>query len=223
MHSKHIYLAAVAISLAMIAGFWGYCLILSTSCDGGTFFRTADQQGQRLYRQGRYEQAAQRFADSMWRAAALFRQGEFKQAAALYSGAQTAQGAFNHGNALVMLGEYEAAVQRYDQALVLHPDWEEARVNRRIALARAERVKKEGGNMTGGKMGADDFTVSKTKGDGSPDQPPQLEPAAGDAAARAVWLRRVQTRPADFLRAKFAYQQATLNSSYSTEDQLKSE
>jgi Ca-activated chloride channel family protein len=25
---------------------------------------------------------------------------------------------------------------------------------------------------------------------------------------QALWLRRVQTRPADFLRAKFAYQQA---------------
>ena len=30
-----------------------------------------------------------------------------------------------------------------------------------------------------------------------------------DAELRAMWLRRVQTRPADFLRAKFAYQHAT--------------
>jgi Ca-activated chloride channel family protein len=27
-----------------------------------------------------------------------------------------------------------------------------------------------------------------------------------DAAVRALWLKRVQTRPADFLRMKFAYQ-----------------
>ncbi len=27
-----------------------------------------------------------------------------------------------------------------------------------------------------------------------------------DEAVRALWLKRVQTRPADFLRVKFAYQ-----------------
>jgi len=27
-----------------------------------------------------------------------------------------------------------------------------------------------------------------------------------DASIRALWLRRVQTKPADFLRARFAYQ-----------------
>lgn len=30
-----------------------------------------------------------------------------------------------------------------------------------------------------------------------------------DEAVRALWLKRVQTRPADFLRAKFAYQLGT--------------
>ena len=28
----------------------------------------------------------------------------------------------------------------------------------------------------------------------------------GDDAVRALWLKRVQTRPADFLRARFGYQ-----------------
>ncbi|HIE98204.1 MAG: hypothetical protein ABGZ53_25045 [Fuerstiella sp.] len=30
-----------------------------------------------------------------------------------------------------------------------------------------------------------------------------------DSAMQALWLRRVQTKPADFLKAKFAYQLAT--------------
>jgi Ca-activated chloride channel family protein len=33
-----------------------------------------------------------------------------------------------------------------------------------------------------------------------------------DAELRSIWLRQVQTRPADFLRAKFARQYATRNS-----------
>jgi Ca-activated chloride channel family protein len=29
---------------------------------------------------------------------------------------------------------------------------------------------------------------------------------ANDASLQQIWLRQVQTRPADFLRSKFAYQ-----------------
>jgi Ca-activated chloride channel family protein len=32
--------------------------------------------------------------------------------------------------------------------------------------------------------------------------------AKSDEELRAIWLRQVQTKPADFLAAKFAYQQA---------------
>ena len=35
---------------------------------------------------------------------------------------------------------------------------------------------------------------------------------ATDAQLRSIWLRQVQTRPADFLRAKFAHQYATRQS-----------
>jgi Ca-activated chloride channel family protein len=206
-HSK-IHKLALAASLALVAGFSGYCLLISETCHRGTFFLSADQQGQRHYRQGRFDPAARRFADSTWRAAAYYRAGDFKQAAALFSGVDTPQGAFNEGNARVMLGQYAEAVQNYDRALAGIPDWEAAQANRRIALARAERVKKEGGDMTGGKMGADDFTFSKTKGAEPSDPPPEPELGSGDAAMRAQWLRKVQTRPADFLRAKFAFQQA---------------
>ena len=38
--------------------------------------------------------------------------------------------------------------------------------------------------------------------------PARLRPPAplSDEELRALWLRRVQTKPADFLRAKFAFQ-----------------
>ena len=87
------------------------------------------------------------------RAAALFRAGEFKAAAGIYAGMATAQAAFNHGNALVMLGQYEQAVEQYDRALSLRPDWDAAAANRSIAAERAKRLKQEGGDMTGGMLG----------------------------------------------------------------------
>ena len=130
----------------------------------------------------------------------------------MYSGVSSAEGAFNHGNSLVMLGKYEDAIKSYDRALSQKPDWEDAEINRKIAVARAEMVKKEGGDMTGGKMGADDFVFDKSKGKGQPDeQTEEVSGEAGEAEMQAMWLRRVQTRPADFLRAKFAYQYAIQN------------
>jgi Ca-activated chloride channel family protein len=170
---------------------------------------TADQRGYRDFRQQRFADASAEFADPMWRGVALYRQGEFEEAASLFAGFDTADGAFNQANALVMLGKYDAAVQRYDRALQLRPDWPEAETNRAIAAGRAEALAKQGGDMTGGMMGADDFTFEQG---GSPPSSEQQEVetplAGGDAQMRAVWLRQVQTRPADFLRSKFAYQYA---------------
>ena len=183
-----------------------YCLVVSDVCSPDLFFFTADQQGRRLYRQARYEEAAQRFADLSWKAAAQFRAGDFKQAAALYSSISSPEGAFNQGNALVMQGKYDEALKSYDRALTLRPDWEDARVNREIAAARAEMLKKEGGDMTGGMMGADDFVFTKSNNQATPPDQDEVVQGPSDAEMRAVWMRQVQTRPADFLRAKFAYQ-----------------
>jgi Ca-activated chloride channel family protein len=64
--------------------------------------------------------------------------------------------------------------------------------------------------MTGGKMEADDFDFDFNADKGQ--APPETAAAGGqtlnDEQVQALWLRRVQTRPADFLRARFAYQQA---------------
>jgi Ca-activated chloride channel family protein len=184
-----------------------YCLVA-----GDCALLTPDQQGYRHYLQQRYQEAAQRFTNPMWRGVALFRQGDFEQAAALFAGYDTPEAAFNQGNALVMRGQYITAVERFERALQRRPDWEAAINNRDIALARAARLKQDGGDMTGGKIGADDIVFTKAK-------PP---PTSGEEAVeggqepaqpneRAIWLRQVQTRPADFLRVKFAYQYATRN------------
>ena len=84
--------------------------------------------------------AAAGFADQMWRGAALFRQGEFEQAAGVFAGYDTADAAFNQGNALVMLGKYEEAIVGYDRSLQLRPGWEPAVANREIAAARLALV-----------------------------------------------------------------------------------
>ncbi len=110
-----------------------------------------------------YQEATARFADSIWKGTALFRQGKFKEAAGIFAGYDTAQGTFNEGNALVMQCKYQKAAGRYERALQLKPGWEAATINLEIALARAEMLNREGGDMTGGKLGADDIVFSQTK------------------------------------------------------------
>lgn len=191
--------------LLFLLGAGLYCL-----SDGDCSVLTADQHGYRLFEQAEYKQSAARFVDPMWRGTALFRQGEFEAAASIFAGYDTAEAAFNQGNALVMQGKYETAVARYSRALELRPGWDDAIVNQEIAEARAATLKKEGGDMTGGKLGADEIVFDKGKSPPSAgeEQVPGDE-AVSDAELRSIWLRQVQTRPSDFLRAKFAYQYAT--------------
>jgi Ca-activated chloride channel family protein len=199
--TRHAYAAiACAAALALIGlGFmtgWRAMLL------------TPDQRGAWAMRHARFQEASDAFADPMWHGAALFRAGAFKDAAQAFAALDTAEAAYDQGNALVMLGQYDNAVGRYDRALELRPGWAEAEANRKLARLRAERMKTTGGDMgdTDSKPDEVVFDPNKPKdGEGKDDQVAGGEPMS-DAAVRALWLRGVQTRPADFLRAKFAYQ-----------------
>jgi len=179
---------------------------LGTALLAGTFWFTADQQGQRAFDDGHYREAAERFADPMRKGAALYRAGEFKQAQAMFARLDTAEAHFNRGNCLVFLGQYDAAVESYDRALARRPGWQDALDNRTIAATRAERLKSEGGDLGDQQIGADEIVFDKSK-PGGQETVVNEEQAADSSSMQALWLRRVQTRPADFLKAKFAYQQ----------------
>ena len=171
---------------------------------------TPDQRAYRTFAAGDFESAAGEFADPLWRGVSLYRAKDFKAAEGVFAGIDTPAGALNHGNALLFQGKYEEAAKRYERALELRPDWEDAIVNRDLALARASLLETEGGDMTGGQMGADSIEFSDEP---SPDTDQTEQTEGGeqpsDKERRAIWLRQVQTRPADFLRAKFGYQYAT--------------
>lgn len=171
-------------------------------------FLTADQRGQWLMNRSHYDEAAQSFLDPLQRGVALFRAGRFKEAAAQFGGLDTPEAAFDQGNALVMLGLYDQAVGRYDRALALKPDWADAQANRELARLRAERMKSQGGEEGSTDIPPDEVVFDKTKTDhqDKTDEVPTEGPDMSDAAIRATWLKRVQTQPADFLRARFAYQ-----------------
>ena len=88
------------------------------------------------------------------------------------------------------------------------PDWKEASDNRALAIARAKMVEQKGGDMGDQKIGADKIVFDKTAKNGGQETEVAGGKALSDQEVQSLWLRRVETRPADFLKAKFAYQAA---------------
>ncbi|MFK7852054.1 MAG: tetratricopeptide repeat protein [Akkermansiaceae bacterium] len=167
---------------------------------------TADQQGQRAFEEERFIDAAEVFEDTMWKGVSLYRAGEFKDAQKIFARLDTAEAHFNRGNCLIFLGKYEEAVASFDRALGRRANWQEAAENREIAKTRAEALKNEGGDAGDQLIGADKIVFDKKKSGGQ-DTEVSGEQASSDSTMQALWLRRVQTKPADFLKAKFAYQE----------------
>ena len=171
---------------------------------------TPDQQAQRLFNRGQYAEAAKRFSDPMRQGMAHYRAGDFKAAAAAFARQSTAQAMFNRANALVMSGQYDNAINNYERALQRRSDWTDAQDNRSIAVARRDRMAppEDDAGGTGGKLGADEIVFDDRAKNASQTQ--EVDVGEGDklsdAELRALWLRRVETKPADFLRAKFGYQ-----------------
>ncbi len=188
------------------------------------FFITPDQRGQRLLNESKFAEAAAEFQDPFRQGTALFRNGDFEDAASIFGTLPGADAAFNQANSLLMHGQYEQAIKRYDRALLLRQDWSAAITNQRIAMARAKNLELEGGNMTGGKLGADDivFDENPTKNPGEAGDETIMAESTSDEAMRAVWLRQVQTTPQQFLRSKFAYQLATQAKATDSDDSRSS-
>jgi Ca-activated chloride channel family protein len=171
-----------------------------------SLWTSPDQRGRWLFEQQRYDEAAKVFLNPMWRGAALMKAGVFKEAAQVFGGVDAAEASYDQGNALVMLGKYEDAVARYDRALTLRQDWNDAKINRELARLRAERMKTKGEDAGDQQEGADEIVYDKDKKSAGSENAETAGAPMTDEQIRALWLKRVQTRPADFLRARFAYQ-----------------
>ncbi len=189
------------------------CVVWAPSAFGAGWqeiWVTRDQRGWGLFEEGRYLEAAEVFEDSMLRGAAYYRGGDFESSAVVFGRIPTPEAAYNRGNALVMLGQYEEAIRSYGRALEARAGWREAEENRAIAAARLAALAPPDSDAggTGGKLEADEIVFDDTgrvEKSGSEAETDGGE-ALSDDEMRAVWLRRIQNEPAQFLRARFAYQ-----------------
>jgi len=184
------------------------------------FWRTADQRGDSLFRVKKFAEAARAYSDPDRIGTAQYRNGDFEAAAKTFARVPGANGAFNQANAWLMHGKYDAAIASYDRALGYRAEWREAEENKALALARKAKLEDSAKNRAQEQTGPNpeeeppDAIVFDLKGADATAAPIEVtDEDVSDEALRATWLRRVQTTPGDFLRAKFAYQAAMKGSS----------
>lgn len=174
---------------------------------------TPDQQGQHLMQQEKHQQAAEKFTTPERIGTALFMAGDFESAASVLGRSSSAEAHYNRGNALIMLGQYETAIEAYQNALSKRPDWQEAEQNLQIAILRMQALAppEDDYGGTGGQLGADEIVFDNTgrvNKSSSEQVIDAVDQQMGEDAMRAMWLRKVETRPADFLAVRFNYQLA---------------
>ena len=169
-------------------------------------FMTSDQQGRYLFDRGDYGGAAQRFAEPMWKGTAYYRAGDFENAILQFGQVDTDEGWFNLGNAYAGIGNYEEAVGAYDEAVSRRQRFREAEENRRMILAlippEPEEEEEEFGDA--GNLPPDDIVFDEKGEKGKVGEMQQSEFTEDQLAE--LWMRRLQTTPADFMRIKFAVQ-----------------
>jgi Ca-activated chloride channel family protein len=171
---------------------------------------TADQQGRYYLDRGEVEMAAGRFEDRLWQGIAYYEAGDYESAVDAFVRLQTPEAYLGLGTAFARLGSYEQAVSSYDDALGLRPNWVEARENRELVAGlippppdEADEAPPPGRDPT---FEADDYVFDEEGENGSRGDVP-VEGLSDEQIAE-MWLRRLQTSPAEFLRSKFALQAA---------------
>jgi Ca-activated chloride channel family protein len=170
---------------------------------------TADQQGRRLFERGEYDEATRRFVDPMWKGVAAYSSGEFERAAESFARLTTAEASFNLGNAYAMVGRYQEAVTAYEAAIAERPGWAEAIENREtvLALIPVEPDLPEEEQTSGDPSFDPDEIQFDEKGKKGKPGEVQVEQLTDQQLAE-MWLRRLETSPADFLRQRFALEAA---------------
>jgi Ca-activated chloride channel family protein len=173
------------------------------------WFLTPDQQGWLAYRDRRYAEAAELFADPMWRGQALFRAGRYAEAAAVFARLDSAEAAFAEGVASIRNRAYRPAIAAFETALKRDPEHPAAARNleiARAALVYVETAREQSDTGEDRGVGADDVVFDNEAGRGAETERPPEADMRPETAAQ--WMRTVDTRMADFLRARFALEAA---------------
>jgi Ca-activated chloride channel family protein len=175
------------------------------------WFLTPDQQGRLAYDRRDFDVAAERFVNPLWRGYALYRDGQYEAAVEVLDRVGTAQAAFIQGMAHIKSRSYRDGVRSFETALARDPEYPGAAENLAQAMTIVEFVEaaREAGD-TGEEagIGADEIVFDNEANRGAETQMEAEEDSASGLLTADQWMRTVDTRTADFLRLRFALEEA---------------
>lgn len=166
------------------------------------YWLTPDQQGRWWLERNAPERAAAHFDDALWRGAAHARAQQWQAAADAFAQLDSAAGWFNQAQMLARLGRYADAVAAYEEALTRAPGWP-------AALADQARVR----SLIPAELEPTPGEVSATPGERAGKPAPRQPRSLSEHEVAELWLQRLDTSPAAFLRRKFALEAQALSAS----------
>lgn len=129
---------------------------------------TADQQGQESLNNGEHKQAAEKFENPSWKAAAEYKAGNYQKALENFSQEATVEGQYNKANTLVKLKKIPEAIKAYEDVLKQDKGHEDAKYN--LALLKKAQEQQQQGQQQENKKQQQDSEQKK------PDQEQQGKP-----------------------------------------------
>ena len=146
---------------------------------------TRDQQAQQALNQGDAATAASLFKDEAWRAAARYRSEDYAGAANDYAQqisetSGSSDDAYNLGNSLARLGEYEDAIKAYEQALARNPDDADAAANKQLIEDILQQQQDQESSEDGDEQDSEDESSDQ---DSEPGDPNDQEQSDSDQSA----------------------------------------
>jgi Ca-activated chloride channel family protein len=149
------------------AGMLGLLLLGTGSAHAGDFWsslwRTPDQRGEQLLRQGDAAAAARTFSNPQRKAYAELQAGDYRAAARDFAAFADSDAHYNRGNALAHAGDLAAALKAYDAALARDPDNRDARHNRDL-VAQALKQAPPPASSSQGQSGKQESGKESAKG-----------------------------------------------------------
>jgi Ca-activated chloride channel family protein len=102
-----------------------------------------DQQAKKALEAGAPADAAVLFDDTEWRGVARYRAGDYAGSAREFAASGDVRSLYNLGNAMAQQGEFESAIDTYEQVLEMAPDHEDARYNLELVKQLQEQQEQE--------------------------------------------------------------------------------
>ena len=98
-------------------------------------FLNRDQEGFAHYAGDDFGNAANTFKSPQWQGAAHYKAGNYEDALRAFEQVDGADALYNQGNALAKMGDLDAAIERYQQALSIDPGHKDAAENKALLEA----------------------------------------------------------------------------------------